>query len=411
MVQVNEIKSLVGENRIEEAIKLLLEQTKHNPRIYELVLLISGRYEAIEENSIGTGKKDDLALAAIRRDVLGIIRLLEDSSSSEPIKETIRIEVKIDINKDEFSKEKQDQLLKKIAELLDMGITDIRLGNPREGSIILPMELPANKAEKLLELIENGELDEFNVTKATNIFIRLDDLVYFFKPVSKFKDLSRAQLRGANLQGADLRRADLRGANLQEADLTKAYLRGAQFVDNFGIFLKGFELGAADLEGANLQQTDLQGANLRGAKLRGADLREADLQRVILLVADLQKANLYNANLQEAKLQGADLREADLREANLYNANLKGAKLWNANLEGANLQGADLREADLREARLREAKLQDCTLEGAKLEEAKLDRATAYRSQRIGLLAAGADISEVNFVPEDGDRQKEYVYS
>ena len=53
----------------------------------------------------------------------------------------------------------------------------------------------------------------------------------------------RADLRGADLQGAYLQRADLRGAYLQRADL-----RGA------------------DLQGADLQGAYLQGADLRGAK-------------------------------------------------------------------------------------------------------------------------------------------------
>lgn len=58
----------------------------------------------------------------------------------------------------------------------------------------------------------------------------------------------------ANLRGADLEGADLRYANLKGADLEGAYLR------------------YADLRGA-----DLEGANLRGAYLEGAYLEDADL--------------------------------------------------------------------------------------------------------------------------------------
>ncbi|MEY2655103.1 MAG: hypothetical protein RLZZ524_2131 [Pseudomonadota bacterium] len=60
---------------------------------------------------------------------------------------------------------------------------------------------------------------------------------------------SRANLRGANLDGANLRGAYLDGANLRGANLDGANLRGAY-------------LGGADLGGAYLG-----GANLRGAYL------------------------------------------------------------------------------------------------------------------------------------------------
>ena len=57
----------------------------------------------------------------------------------------------------------------------------------------------------------------------------------------------RANLWGANLEGADLRGADLWRANL-----------------------RGANLWGANLEGANLRGANLWGANLRGADLRGA---------------------------------------------------------------------------------------------------------------------------------------------
>jgi hypothetical protein len=64
----------------------------------------------------------------------------------------------------------------------------------------------------------------------------------------KIKDLSGADLSGANLRGADLS-----GANLSGADLSGANLSGA------------------DLSGANLSRADLSGASLRGADLSRAE--------------------------------------------------------------------------------------------------------------------------------------------
>jgi hypothetical protein len=118
---------------------------------------------------------------------------------------------------------------------------------------------------------------------------------------------TRADLRGANLEGAYLRGTDLRGAYLRDAYLEGANLRGA--------YLEDANLRGADLEGANLEGANLEGANLEGANLRGAYLEGADLSG----------ANLEGANLEDANLEGVNLRGADLSGANLEGANLRVA--------------------------------------------------------------------------------------
>ena len=100
--------------------------------------------------------------------------------------------------------------------------------------------------------------------------------------ISKYKDLSGADLRWANLIGADLR-----GADLSYADLRKANLRWA-------------DLSSADLSGA-----DLMDANLRDANLYNANLRGANLVFVTLSGADLSGADLSGANIRNATIQGA----------------------------------------------------------------------------------------------------------
>lgn len=77
-------------------------------------------------------------------------------------------------------------------------------------------------------------------------------------------------------------------------------------------------LGGANLEGANLRSADLGGANLGGANLRSADIGGAYLGG----------ANLYGANLYGANLRGAYLRSADL-----YGANLRGAQVLDRNFK------------------------------------------------------------------------------
>lgn len=87
-------------------------------------------------------------------------------------------------------------------------------------------------------------------------------------------DLSKADLRWEDLEGADLSKADLSGANLNGADLSEA------------------DLSWANLEGADLIQT-----NLHGADLIGADLREACLPLAICSFANFELAILNKTHL------------------------------------------------------------------------------------------------------------------
>jgi hypothetical protein len=96
------------------------------------------------------------------------------------------------------------------------------------------------------------------------------------------RDLSHANLRGANLGSITLSRAGLRGARLFETDLSYA-----------------------SLDEAVLAQAMLESANLTGAVLRKADLSAADLQNSNLSYAIFEGANLAGANLAGARFDHA----------------------------------------------------------------------------------------------------------
>jgi hypothetical protein len=102
--------------------------------------------------------------------------------------------------------------------------------------------------------------------------------------------LKRADLRGANLQGAKLGLANLQGTNLSWVNLKRVYLSGA--------YLNEAVLGYVNLEAAELGRANLQGAYLGEANLQKAALWQAKLQRASLRGVNLQGANLWNANLQ-----------------------------------------------------------------------------------------------------------------
>ncbi|PKB64363.1 MAG: hypothetical protein BZY80_02910 [SAR202 cluster bacterium Io17-Chloro-G2] len=175
----------------------------------------------------------------------------------------------------------------------------------------------------------------------------------------------RANLGGAQLQGANLQGVQLQGANLQNARLQGAHILEAD--------LQRADLYSAQLQGANLYRANLSEAGLGSAQLRGAGLVRAQLQGAMLSDAQLEGAFLDRAQLQEATLAGAHLRGADLLEANLQGADLTRAQLEEAVLQQAQLQGADLRWTHLQGARLREAQLQGAHLRGADFKEARLE--------------------------------------
>jgi hypothetical protein len=108
----------------------------------------------------------------------------------------------------------------------------------------------------------------------------------------------------------------------------------------------------------DLSRSDLRGANLRLAHLEGANLYEARLENAELLgvhlkYATLIEARLHGANLQAANLQGANLHDAHLENAILFGADLHGALLYRVNLSGAHLAGASLDGVQLDGADLR----------------------------------------------------------
>ena len=182
--------------------------------------------------------------------------------------------------------------------------------------------------------------------------------------------LSGARLNGARLTQADLTEAYLRGADLTGADLTQAYLSFA--------YLNGARLTGADLTEAKLNGAYLSGADLTGADLTQADLSFADLEGANLTGADLTKANLFRANLSGAFLTGA----------NLFRAHLVGADLTGANLSGANLSRADLYEANLSGANLSEANLTDVDIsEALNVDKAILPKRESTRARSLGRMA------------------------
>jgi uncharacterized protein YjbI with pentapeptide repeats len=160
----------------------------------------------------------------------------------------------------------------------------------------------------------------------------------------KFLDLSRTNLRGANLDGANLD-----GAYLNRANLNGAYLDGANLnqANLYRANLKGANLGGANLIGANLNGANLIGANLNGANLIGANLIGANLIGANLIAANLIAANLNGANLIGANLNGAeDLHPEQIKSACFWERAIHRGAYWDTDKQ---LWVAEDREANQRE--------------------------------------------------------------
>ncbi|MGC9505905.1 pentapeptide repeat-containing protein [Baaleninema sp.] len=208
-------------------------------------------------------------------------------------------------------------------------------------------------------------------------------------------NLSYAKMNVTRLSGANLVRANLRGtilnvanmirANLSHADLKEAALIRAEMIRA--------NLSQADLTGANLNAADLRESTLRQTDLSGANLNESDLRGSSLVAAILVNANLIGTDFSKADLSGADLSNCELRHARLHRANLSGASLRGANLRWADLSGANLRWADLSEAKLSGANLIGANLSCANLLNTSFVHADLTQSNLIRADWEGADLS------------------
>jgi uncharacterized protein YjbI with pentapeptide repeats len=156
-------------------------------------------------------------------------------------------------------------------------------------------------------LRESPEDEVRNVAKAQTLTVlkRLDgvrkgSLIRFLyeSGLISIIDLSKADLRQADLHEVDLSNANLDMADLQEANLSNAKLDGVN--------LHGANLTNADLRGAILPRATLREADLRGALLDGASLTKeqwlsegnalADLKRYEEAIAAYDQALRLNPN-------------------------------------------------------------------------------------------------------------------
>jgi Pentapeptide repeats (8 copies) len=150
-----------------------------------------------------------------------------------------------------------------------------------------------------------------------------------------------------------------------------------------------------DLSGADLHGADLRTVNMRGAKLEGAELGDANLRGATLVYSHLKKAYLLGAHLEKTNLNGSDLAEANLNEANLSEASLRDASLVGASLDQTHLNGANLTGANLSRTHMGGTILIGADLTDADLSEAQI----SYKADFSGVIyepKGTPDLREIN---------------
>jgi uncharacterized protein YjbI with pentapeptide repeats len=179
----------------------------------------------------------------------------------------------------------------------------------------------------------------------------------------KFRLLSKALVKEADLSEVDLSGKDFSEINFTSANLSKSNLRNTTF-------------NRARLMYANLYKSDLEEASFSLAELGKSNLSNANLRGASFTTATLIGSDLSRANLQEASFLDAHLDKADLRGANLRWADLSGAIFHDANLSGANLREANLELASFVGTNLKGANLTGCLIHGASVWNVNLENAT-----------------------------------
>jgi uncharacterized protein YjbI with pentapeptide repeats len=144
-------------------------------------------------------------------------------------------------------------------------------------------------------------------------------------PEPEVQDSEDPAEREVNAAGAPLSFLCRKFGNLEFEDILEQHRR---WIESDGRVGARADLAGANFEGADMIGAELAGANLFRANFRGADLLMANFRGACLVEADLREANLVGANFREASLAGAKLDTASgLLAPQLAGANLLGASM------------------------------------------------------------------------------------
>ncbi len=176
---------------------------------------------------------------------------------------------------------------------------------------------------------ENDETDKLreDIQAALTIIGRRDKWPEGKKRIRKEKagkyslNLSRCDLRYAQLNEARFNNASFRNSDLSEAQFYEANLSGSRFSE------------------ANLNQTMFYGANLSYTNFHNANLTDTELQD-----ANLCSASFPHTDMKNARLFGADITNSILFDANISNIGIEEVYAYEGGFSGCNFTQSQLDE-------------------------------------------------------------------
>ena len=193
-------------------------------------------------------------------------------------------------------------------------------------------------------------------------------------------DFSKAILTEAKMQEASLVGANFQGANLDGVNFTKANLSGARLIQSSVIWaefnnaqMNLVDLAGADLTHSNFANAKMEGANLKGSKIGAQGTEKATIfSSTTLLAWQIVNEPREGRNLADQDLSGLNLSFTILKRANLSNAKLNYTDMTNTDLSGANLSGGQINGANWSGS-----KLNGINLTGVNFDKNKLPKTDA----------------------------------
>jgi uncharacterized protein YjbI with pentapeptide repeats len=188
-------------------------------------------------------------------------------------------------------------------------------------------------------------------------------------------DFSKAILTEAKMQEASLVGANFQGANLDGVNFTKANLSGARLIQASVIWaefnnaqMNLVDLAGADLTHSNFANAKMEGANLKGSKIGAQGTEKATIfSSTTLLAWQIVNEPREGRNLADQDLSGLNLSFTNLKRANLTNVKLNYTDMTNTDLSGANLSGGQINGTNWSGAKLNGINLTGITFDKSKL--------------------------------------------
>ncbi|MBN8638349.1 MAG: pentapeptide repeat-containing protein [Anaerolineae bacterium] len=195
--------------------------------------------------------------------------------------------------------------------------------------------------------------------------------------------LRGADLRDADLEDADLSNAVLENVQIERLNLNGTYLRGVKLEKPLGSrWDTVIALLTQPARDVDLSRRDLRYANLSGLRVINGVFLETMLYRTRLTDGYFSNVDFSSANFWGAVLRSAEFVNCRFVNANFHQADLSGARLLGAHLADANLSGANLTQAGLQNANFSHTDFTDAVLNYADLTGAILTSERQLRFAR-----------------------------